>query len=96
MSCICLAGGIPYAYFVIPTPLRCGKVFDAAHDETQSPLGYPRNIKSINNGDYAGRLAHAVRNVIYSVVVNRRHPHRTGENPQWGARAYSFVACLSR
>ena len=43
---------------------------------------------------YAGCLARIVRDVIFSVVANRRQPHRTGENPPWGAGAYPLVACL--
>ena len=35
-----------------------------------------------------------MRDVIFSVVANRRQPHRTGENPPWVAGAYPLVACF--
>ena len=96
MPCVCLAGGIPFAHFVIPTPLRCGKVLDPTHDETRSPSRLLSKHSIEKQCRYAGCLAQAVAEVIYSVVANRRHAQRTGENPPRGARAYSFVDCSSR
>ena len=44
---ICLAGGLPWARFVIPNPLRRAKVVHGELDEIRSPFMLPqKNIKS--------------------------------------------------
>ena len=81
---ICLASGLPYAHFAIPTLLRRAKVVHVILDETRSLLRLPQRYYVDNQRRFADRLAHVVRNEIFSVVDKRHQPQRIGKKPSMG------------